>query len=300
MTDSVLRTPASRFVGLDGYDFEPRWHTTGDLRLHYLDEGPAGRPVVLFHGEPTWSYLYRKIIPALTGAGYRAIAPDYPGFGRSDKPTNPDFYTYDAHVAAMESLLGGLGLRHATAVVQDWGGPIGLRLAVDHPEWFDRLVIMNTGLFGGKGAPSPGFQAWRAFVERTPDLPIGLVMSRAAVQEWPAQVLEAYEAPFPDVHHKVGAHRFPLIVPLADTDEGAAEMRRVRERLSEWTNPTLVLFSTEDPVFSPRVGERFAARIPGAGPVELVEGAGHFLQEDQGEEVAARVVDFLQRTDGDS
>lgn len=293
MTEAV-RTPEERFSGLPDFDFAPQYHEVEGLRLHYLDEG-AGPPVVLFHGEPTWCFLYRKIIPRLVAAGYRAIAPDYAGFGRSDKPTDPSFYAYDRHVALIADVLGALDLEGAAVVVQDWGGPIGLRLAVEHQDWFSRLVVMNTGLFAG-GPLSDGFMVWRSFVERTPDLPVGFVMSRSQVTPWADEVIAAYEAPFPDASYKTGAHQFPLIVPLNETDAGAAEMGVVKEALSHWSNPALVLFSTEDPVFSVAVGERFADRIPGAGPLELIEGAGHFLQEDQGEAVGDRIVAFLDRS----
>jgi haloalkane dehalogenase len=295
MPASVLRTPDERFADLADYPFQPRFLETAGLRLHYVDEG-AGRPVVLFHGEPTWSYLYRKVIPPLVAAGYRAIAPDYAGFGKSDKPTNPGFYTYDAHVALMAAVLDRLDISGATAVVQDWGGPIGLRLTVEHPEWFDRLVVMNTGLFSG-GRVGAGFMQWRQFVERTPDLPIRLIMGRSSATEWPEAALDGYDAPFPDKSYKVGAHRFPLIVPLSTEDEGAAEMADVKSQLAGWGHPSLVLFGTEDPIFPVRVGERWVERLSGAGPLELVEAAGHFLQEDQGETVAERIIAFLQRTD---
>ncbi len=292
----VVRTPDSRFEGLSEFPYAPHWFEWEGLRLHYLDEG-EGRPVVLFHGEPTWCFLYRKVMVPLRNAGYRVVAPDYPGFGKSDKPTDPAFYTYDTHVAAMAALLSTLGLSGATAVVQDWGGPIGLRLAAEHPDWFGRLSILNTGLFTGAGRASEGFLAWRSFVERTPDLPIRLIMERSAVQPWDDAVFAGYEAPFPDAASKVGAHRFPLIVPLSEEDDGAADMKRTLETLRGWTAPAQVLFSTEDPIFSVRVGERWVERVPGATALETVEGAGHFLQEDRGDEVGRRIAAFLERTD---
>lgn len=295
MTWASVRTPEDRFSSIPGYGFDSHFETIEGLRIHYLDEG-SGRPVVLFHGEPTWSFLYRKIIGPLTASGHRVIAPDYPGFGMSDKPTEPGFYTYDRHVGFIAELLERLDIREATAVVQDWGGPIGLRLAVEHPDRFDRIVIMNTGLFSRRATPSPGFVAWRQFVEKTEDLPIGMIMANAAATPWPAEVLAAYEAPFPDVAFKTGAHRFPLIVPMAPDDAGASRMAEVRTRLEEWEKPVQVLFGDGDPVFSLRVGERWAQRVPGAGDLEIVEGAGHFLQEDRGEEVGSRIVAFLERT----
>jgi haloalkane dehalogenase len=287
----IKRTPDERFAAIPDYPFDPRYFQWGELRLHYVDEG-EGDPVVLFHGEPTWSFLYRKIIPVLVAAGYRAIAPDYFGFGKSDKPVTPDAYTYDAHTEAMTALLANCDISDACAVVQDWGGPIGLRIATEHTEMFSRLSILNTGLFTG-GKISDGFMAWRSFVEKSDDLPVRFIMERSMSRPWAPDVLDAYEAPFPDRSYKEGAHRFPLIVPLNSDDVGAAQMMAVRERLESWTNPTQVLFSTADPVFVPKVGERFVARIPGATELELVEGAGHFLQEDAGEEVGERIAAFL-------
>jgi len=289
-----VRTPEERFVALPGFDFAPNWLEWDGLRLHYLDEG-SGPLVVLFHGEPTWSFLYRKVIPRITAAGFRAIAPDYPGFGKSDKPTDPAFYTYDRLTAAMRALVDHLDLREAAAVVQDWGGPIGLRVAVEAQGRFTRLSILNTGLFTG-GRSSDAFLAWRRFAEQHPDLPIGRVVSTAAATHWPDEVVAGYEAPFPDQDHKVGAWRLPLIVPIHATDAGAAEMQAVAAALGGWARPVQVLFGDSDPMFTLRVAEQFARSIPGAGDVEVIEGAGHFLQEDKGEEVGASIVEFLRRS----
>ena len=291
---NFVTTPAERFAELPGYPFAGRSFSWEGMNLHYLDEG-SGRPVVLFHGEPTWSFLYRRVIPLLTAAGFRAIAPDYPGFGKSDKPTDPDFYTYDNHVAAMNALVRHLDLDGATAVVQDWGGPIGLRVAMENQDRFARLSILNTGLFTGGGS-NPAFTAWRSFAEQNPDLPIAMIMGSASVTPWPAEVLAAYEAPFPTMEHKVGAWRFPLIVPLQVNDPGAEAMAAVRDALASWDRPTQVLFSTGDPIFSVRAGGRFVDLIPGATELETIDGAGHFLQEDAGEAVGAAIVAFLVRT----
>ncbi|MCB2222884.1 MAG: alpha/beta fold hydrolase [Actinobacteria bacterium] len=288
-----MRTPDVRFDGL--LPWEPRYLDWDGLRLHYVDEGD-GPPVMLFHGEPTWSYLYRKVIDALLAAGYRAIAPDLPGFGRSDKPADRSWYTYDRHVAAMAAAAEHLGLEGAAAVVQDWGGPIGLRLAVEHPERFSRLSILNTALFTGSGRMSEGFLAWRAFVEQVEVLPVGTIMRRSMARPWPDDVLAAYEAPFPGPEYLAGAHRFPLIVPTSPDDAGAAAMAATLEALGRWDRPAQVLFSTGDPIFPTRVGERLAAHIPGAGLLQTIEGAGHFLQEDAGEEVGAALVAFLDAT----
>jgi len=287
----VFRTPDERFGGLPGYDFDPHWFETGGLRLHYLDEG-SGDPVVCFHGEPSWSFLYRKMLPPLRDAGHRVICPDYAGFGRSDKPTEMGWYTYDRHVELMGELLGSLDLRDTTVVVQDWGGPIGLRWAVDNADRVARLVILNTGLFTGR--VSKGFMAWRNFAERNPDLPVGFIIQGATTTELPDEVVAAYEAPWPNAESKAGVAQFPLIVPMSDEDPGAAEMRAVSDELSRWDKPALVAFSDSDPVFPyPRSGQVFCDLIPGAGEQVRVEGAAHFLQEDRGEQIAAEILRFF-------
>ncbi len=290
MALEIFRTPDERFTELPGYDFAPHWHDVGGLRLHYVDDG-SGAPVVLFHGEPTWAYLYRKMIPLLVAAGRRVVCPDYPGFGRSDKPTDPRWYSYDRHVDHVSGLLGSLYLRGATVVVQDWGGPIGLRWAVENAERVARLVILNTGLFTGR--VSKGFMAWRDFAERTPDLPVGFVVQSATTTELHDDVVAAYDAPFPNLESKAGAARFPLIVPISEESEGAAEMRAVADELSRWDKPALVAFSDRDPVFPyPRSGELFCDLIPGAGEQIRIEGAAHFLQEDRGEQIAQEIIGF--------
>jgi haloalkane dehalogenase len=284
----LFRTPDERFEGLPGYGFEPRWHVVDGLRLHYVDEG-RGDPVVCFHGEPTWAYLYRRMLPPLVAAGRRVICPDYPGFGRSDKPTDRRWYSYDRHVEHVTALLESLDVREATVVVQDWGGPIGLRWAVENADRVARLAILNTGLFTGR--VSKGFMAWRDFAERNPDLPVGLVLQSATTTELPDEILAAYEAPFPNAESKAGAAQFPLLVPISDDMEGAAEMRAVADELSRWEKPALVAFSDSDPVFPyPRAGEFFSSLIPGAGEQVRIEGAAHFLQEDRGERIAAEIL----------
>jgi haloalkane dehalogenase len=288
----VYRTPDERFEGLPGYDYEPHWHDADGLRLHYVDEG-SGDPVVCFHGEPTWAYLYRHMLPVLTAAGKRVVCPDYPGFGRSDKPTERGWYSYDRHVEHVSALLEALDLRDATVVVQDWGGPIGLRWAVEHADRVAGLVILNTGLFTGR--VSKGFMAWRDFAERNPDLPVGFVLQSATTTELPDEVLAAYEAPFPNAESKAGAAQFPLLVPTSDEAEGAAAMRSVADELSRWKGPALVAFSDSDPVFPyPRAGQFFCDLIPGAGEQVRIEGAAHFLQEDRGAAIAERIVDLTR------
>jgi haloalkane dehalogenase len=287
----VFRTPDERFDALPGYDFDPHWRDVDGLRMHYVDEG-AGEPVVCFHGEPTWAYLYRKIIGPLVAAGHRVIAPDYVGFGRSDKPTERDWYSYDRHVEYVGRLLGELELAEATVVVHDWGGPIGLRWAVENEQHVSRLVVLNTGLFAGQ--VNEAFMAWRNFAERNPDLPVGFIIQSATVTELPPEITAAYEAHWPTAESKAGVAQFPLIVPLSESDPGVAEMAAVRERLERWEKPALVCFSDSDPIFPPKAGQRFVDLIPGARQLRVIEGGAHFLQEDKGEEIAAAINEFLE------
>jgi len=287
----VFRTPDQRFADLPGYAFEPHYAEVDDLRMHYVDEG-EGDPVVCFHGEPSWAYLYRKMLPPLVEGGHRVICPDLVGFGRSDKPTDRGWYSYDRHTEQVSGLLAGLDLSEATVVVQDLGGPIGLRWAVENAQRVARLVVMNTGLFTGR--VSKGFLAWRDFAERNPDLPVGFVVQGATSTELPDDVVAAYEAPFPTPESKAGAAQFPLLVPTEDGAPGAAEMLAVIEELREWDKPALVAFSDQDPVFPyPRAGEEFATMIPGAGEQVRIEGASHFLQEDAGERISEHILRFV-------
>src|SRR4051794_34451867 len=239
----LFRTPDERFADLPGYDFAPHYTDVDGLRMHYVDEG-AGSPVVCFHGEPTWAYLYRKVARPLIGAGHRFVAVDMPGFGRSDKPTDRGWYSYDRHVEHVARVLAGLDLSGATVVVQDWGGPVGLRWAVENADRVARLAILNTGLFTGR--VSKGFLAWRDFAERNPDLPVGFVVSGATATDVPDEVVAAYEAPFPTPESKAGAAQFPLLVPTSDEDTGADVMREVADALSGWDKPALVAFSDQD------------------------------------------------------
>ena len=289
----VFRTPDERFSGIPGFGFEPHYADLDGLRLHYLDEGPDdGRPVVCFHGEPTWAYLYRKMLPPLVDAGHRVICPDYAGFGRSDKPTDRGWYGYDRHLELMTGLLAGLDLRDVVVVVQDWGGPIGLRWAVENADSVGALVILNTGLFTGQ--VSKGFLAWRNFAEKNPDLPVGFVIQGGTTTELPDDVTAAYEAPFPTPESKAGAAQFPLLVPTGDEEAGAAEMGAVADELGRWQKPALVAFSDNDPVFPfPRGGERFVELIPTVEDQIKIEGAAHFLQEDRGELIAEEILRFL-------
>ena len=286
----AYRTPDERFAGLAGWPFAPRYVEQDGLRVHYVDEG-SGDPVVLLHGEPTWGFLYRRMIPPLAAVG-RVVVPDLLGFGRSDKPVDLAAYSYDVHYRAIERLVVELGLERLTLVVHDWGGPIGLRFAVSHPDRVARLVILNTGV--GVGAPSEPWLRFRALVR---EVGTGFTASRlvrvACVSPLDDDAVRGYDAPFPDAEAKAGALAFPELVPTEPDHPSAAAMLEVRGALARWEKPTLVLFSDSDRVFSPAHAERMAAHLPGALPAEIVAGAGHFLQEDKGPEIAERIVRFL-------
>jgi haloalkane dehalogenase len=287
----VYRTPDERFAGLPGYPWQPRYLEQDGLRMHYLDEGD-GDPVLLLHGEPTWSYLYRKLILPLTGV-VRVVAPDYFGFGRSDKPVEREWYTYDRHYGTVDRFVEDLDLRRATVVGHDWGGPVGFRLAVDHPDRFERLVVLNTGIYSGR-PPGEAWLRFRAFVRRVgPELRPGQLVQVTCVTELTDDVVAAYDAPYPTPESKTGLLMFPELVPDEPDHPSAGAMLEVREGLKSWPGRALVLFSDSDPIFSPRVGERFAELIPGAEPAETVAGAGHFLQEDKGEQLGERIAGWL-------
>ncbi|HEX4110301.1 MAG TPA: haloalkane dehalogenase [Solirubrobacteraceae bacterium] len=290
MTDAI-RTPDELLDGLPGFPWAPRFREVDGLRLAHLDEG-EGPPVLFLHGEPTWSYLWRKVLPAVLDAGFRCIAPDLVGFGRSDKPMDIGWYSYDRHVAMAGTLLSDLELRGATLVVHDWGGPIGLRLAVEHPECFDRLVILDTGLFTGHQRMTDAWSAFRDFVERTEDLPIGMLIRGACVNDPGDAVIAGYDAPFPSAAAKAGARAFPLLIPLSPDAPGAAAGVAVGAALREDRRPTLMLWADSDRVLPLSNGERFAASI-GREPPRVITGAGHFLQEDAGPEIGRQIADWL-------
>ena len=288
------RTPDGAFSGLPGYAFMPHYIEFEGMRMHYVDEG-RGDPILLLHGEPTWSYLYRKMIPLLAST-FRVIAPDYLGFGRSDKPLQIEDYTYDLHTRSIASLMETLDLRRVTVVVQDWGGPIGLRVATERKDRFARLVTLNTGLFSSsKNWPTPGFMQWRNFAEKVGlDMQVGRVIQASTATELEEETLRGYEAPWPVRVARAGVAAFPLLVPLTPDDPNAAAMLRVMDELRNWDIPSLVCWSDGDPVFPPAAGRAMARLLPGAhGEVHEVEGAGHMLQEDKGEEIAQRIADWV-------
>jgi haloalkane dehalogenase len=286
----IYRTPDERFDALPGYELAPRYVEQDGLRMHYVDDG-TGTPVLLLHGEPTWAFLYRKVIAALTPHA-RCIAPDYFGFGRSDKPVDPGWYSYDAHYRSIERFVQELDLRELTVVVQDWGGPIGFRLCVEQPERIAKLVVLNTGI--GARAPNDEWLRFQAFVRRVgTEIVPGQLIRMTLVQPAGDDVIAGYDAPFPVPGSRVGVVQFPELVATSSDHPSAAAMLDVRERLSRFEQPSLVLFSDSDPIFSRRAAEAMAELLPNAELAEPVAGAGHFLQEDKGEEVAARISEFL-------
>ena len=291
-----MRAPEESLRGLPDFPFESRYQEVDGLRLAYLDEG-EGKPVVFFHGEPTWSFLWRKVIPPVRDAGYRCIAPDYAGFGRSDKPTEVEWYTYDRHVELMSALLEELDVRDATAVVHDWGGPIGLRLAVEHPDRFSRLVIMETGPFTGNQQMSETWLKFRDYVRRNVDVPVGFLVQAGCKEDPGEDVIAAYEAPFSSPESKAGARAFPLILPTEPDAPGAAEGRRVAEALRVDERPTLVLWADSDMALPLSVGEQVSSRLD-LPPPRVIQNAGHFLQEDAGEEIGQIVSEWLAALDG--
>ena len=278
-------------MDLPDFPWTSKFRDWEGLRLAHLDEGD-GAPVVFVHGEPTWSFLWRKVIPPVLDAGFRCIAPDHPGFGRSDKPDDIDWYTYDRHSAALTALVEELDLRGATMVVHDWGGPVGLRVAVEQADRFDRLVILDTGLFTGHQKMSDAWIQFRNFVERTEDLPVGFLVRGACKTDPGDEVIAAYDAPYADGQSKAGARAFPLILPTNPDMPGGQAGQRVLEALRDDRRPTLMLWADSDPVLTLETGRRFAQAI-GRDEPEVIEGASHFLQEDAGERIGARIAQWL-------
>jgi haloalkane dehalogenase len=294
----ILRTPDERFTALPGYAFAPHYAQIGELRMHYVDEGPRDGAIVLcLHGEPSWSYLYRKMIPPLVGAGLRVVAPDLVGFGRSDKPASPDDYTYQRHVDWMAGFVDALALRDVTLFCQDWGGLIGLRLVAEDPQRFARVVASNTFLPTGERPPSQAFQMWRAFSQSVPEFPAGKIVAGACARPVAPEVVTAYDAPFPDERHKAGARRFPMLVPTSPDDPASAPNRAAWEHLRAYTRPFLTAFGDSDPV-TRGADAHLQAAIPGAAgqPHTTIARGGHFIQEDAGEELAELVIAFVART----
>ena len=294
----IYRTPDSRFSRLPGYDFEPHYTTVAGLRMHHVEAGRAsGETVLLLHGEPTWSYLYRRMIPILAGAGHRVLAPDLIGFGRSDKPVRRGDYTYSGHVAWVGEWIAENGLNDITLVAQDWGSLIGLRLVGERPELFRRVVIANGGLPTGEERLGWAFRLWQAFARWSPVFPVRAIVRAGCAQRVSREELAAYSAPHPTRRSKAGARAFPRLVPRRPDDPEAVANREAWAGLREWRKPFLTAFGTGDPIF--RGYDRvLQSRIPGAEgqPHRRIDGAGHFIQEDRGDELARVVADFIAAT----
>jgi haloalkane dehalogenase len=298
------RTPDQRFTGLPDFPFEPHYAEVDDadggtLRVHYVDEGERDAPVVLLmHGEPSWCFLYRKMIPVLCAAGFRCVAPDLVGFGRSDKPVERSDYTYARHVEWMRAtLFDVVGIEGVTFVGQDWGGLIGLRLVAEHPERFDRVVTANTFLPTGDRPPGEAFLGWQRFSQTVEDFAVGFIVGSGCHVKPADDVIAAYDAPFLDDSYKAGARQFPLLVPTSPDDPASAANRKAWDVLRAWKKPFLTAFSDEDPIT--RGGDRmFQAEIPGCKdqPHTTITGGGHFLQEDCGPELARVVAGWIAGT----
>lgn len=298
----TVRTPDECFVGLPDFNFEPHYVDVDDgeggaLRVHYLDEGPRdAEPVLLMHGEPSWCFLYRKMVPVLVDAGHRVVAPDLVGFGRSDKPTKQSDYTYARHVDWMrQALFERIDLHAITLFGQDWGGLVGLRLLAAEPDRFKRVVIGNSGLPTGHGPASDAFLAWQEFASTTEQFPVGTIISGGVVDALPAEVVAAYDAPFPDDSYKAGARIFPALVPTSPDDPATPDNEAAWTVLEGLQVPFLLAFSDSDPIT--RGGDApFRAKVPGAQgqPHTTIEGAGHFLQEDRGPQLAHVIADFIE------
>ena len=296
----ALRTPDARFDNLPGYPFAPHYLDLGEsLRLHYVDEGPReGAPIVMLHGEPSWSYLYRKMIPPFAAAGLRALAPDLIGFGRSDKPADPADYTYARHVGWITEWLRALDLREATLICQDWGSLVGLRVAAENPDRFARIVVANGFLPTARQSVPRAFKVWRAFAAYSPFFPIGRIVASGCVTKLPPEVIAAYDAPFPTRAFKAGARIFPSLVPTHESDPAVPANRAAWEVLGKWDKPFLTLFGKNDPILG-AADAPLQRHVPGAAgqPHERFWG-GHFVQEDRGDYLAEQILKWMGRRSG--
>lgn len=298
----VLRTPDTQFENLPDYDFIPNYVTVkdaklGDIRIHYVDVGPKDAPVVIMmHGEPSWSFLYRHMIKNVCAAGYRIIAPDLAGFGRSDKPAQTDDYSYSAHVDWMSQWFEAIDVTDAVLFCQDWGGLIGLRLVAKYPDQFAGVLAANTFLPTGAGKPSEAFEKWKIFSQTVPEFPVGGVIRGATAKPLSEAAEAAYNAPYPDESFKAGARIFPSLVPVSAEMDGAADNVEAWKVLSQFEKPFLTCFSDQDPVTG-GMDKHFHKAIPGCKgqPHTTVKGGGHFLQEDVHAELSEIIIDFMGR-----
>ncbi|MGH8460917.1 MAG: haloalkane dehalogenase [Stenotrophobium sp.] len=291
----ILRTPEQRFRNLPGYDFAPHYQMLDELRLHYVDEGPREAPVVLLlHGEPSWSYLYRKMIPVLVQGGLRVVAPDLIGFGKSDKPAAMGDYSYQRHVDWITRFIEALDLRDITLLCQDWGSLIGLRIAAEREQRFARIMVANGFLPTARHGVSKGFRLWRAFARYSPWFPIGRIVASGCVVKPSREEIAAYDAPYPSSAYKAGARAFPRLVPTAQSDPAVPANRVAWDRLGQWQKPFLCVYGKNDPILG-KADAPLIAQVPGARgqPHDRIWG-GHFVQEDRGEELARRLLDFVR------
>jgi len=291
----ILRTPDDRFADLADYPYDPNYLMCGELRIHYVDQGNSDdETVLMLHGEPSWSYLYRKMIPIIANAGHRVIVPDLVGFGKSDKLANQEDYTYQRHVDWMADLVLKLDLKNITLFCQDWGGLIGLRIAAEHEDRFKRILAANTFLPTGDYRSPDAFIEWQQFSQKTPVFKVGEIIASACVSDLSDDIRKAYDAPFPGEEYKAGARKFPMLVPIKPDDPASNPNRKAWEVLKKWDKPFLTAFSDSDPIT--RGGDAYFHKlIPGTkGQAHrTIIGAGHFLQEDKGEELAELTVDFI-------
>ena len=294
--ENFLRTPEERFQNLPDFSYKPNYTEIGGLRIAYIDEGPKDGPVVLLmHGEPAWSFLYRKMMPVLVNAGMRVLVPDQVGFGRTDKPTKRSDYTYENHVQWMSAWLESVEAKDITLFSQDWGSLIGLRMVAEMPDRFARIALSNGGLPTGNEKIPRAFHIWRAFAMYSPWFPIGKIVRFGCAQGLSDEAVAAYDAPYPNSRYKVGARVFPTLVPIHPSNPAREANERAWDMYKAWTKPFITLFSTRDPVT--KGGERmWQKRVPGAEGQNhtKIRGAGHFVQEDKGEEVAQALVDFIR------
>ncbi len=295
MPKKVLRTPEKCFENISDWPYAPKYLEIGDTRMHYVDEG-EGEIILCLHGEPSWAYLYRKMIPTLS-KDYRVICPDLIGFGRSDKYASKKAYTFEMHFSKLIQFMEALELNDITVVVQDWGGLLGLSLLAEFPDKFKRVVIMNTSLPTGEKPMPLAFKAWKTFSQTSPVLPIGGIIKSGTHQKLSKEARDAYDAPFPSSKYKAGARVFPALVPASPKDPAVPYMLKAREVLKAWQKPAIVMFSDKDPIMS-GAWKWFYYNIPSAQeqPQITIKDAGHFLQEDKGEEIAQHIDAFMKRT----
>lgn len=296
---NILRTPDSQFDNLPDYPFKPNYIDVGGLRMHYVDESPSDGAtpkglVLMLHGEPSWSYLYRKMIPPVVEAGYRVIAPDLIGFGKSDKPSNINDYSYQTHMDWLAAFLDALELDNIILFCQDWGSLLGLRMVGEQPDRFARVMLSNGALVTGEQKMPPAMKAWQAFARYSPVFPIGKVIDSATVTELPKDVIAAYNAPFPSNQYKAGARAFPRLVPTTTNDPASAACMAAAASLATFNKPFLTVFGKADPVLG-KGDKPMQELVPGSKgqPHDRIYG-GHFVQEDCGEELAQRLIDWCQ------